>query len=269
MTQVFVTADKLERNGRFIDLRFDLQNPEKGQALYKESHINGAIFWDLEFDLSDMRKKEGRHPLPDKQVLQNLFEQSGLSYNEAIYIYDQGGAPFASRAWWILRYAGFKYVYVVNGGFESLVEAGFETTTEVPHFERTELTLQWNDTIFANRVDVKRIVDGQVKATLLDARSVGRYRGDFEPNDPIAGHIPTAKNFDWEQLRDGNLIVANNELFKVVSKEESIVVYCGSGVTATPLYTILEEAGYKNIRLYAGGYSDWLAEHEIELGENK
>ncbi|MEK4229114.1 sulfurtransferase [Solibacillus sp. FSL H8-0538] len=268
MTKVFVTPDRLERNGRFIDTRFDLQNPMQGQALYEKSHIKGAIFWSLERDLSDMKKNGGRHPLPEKQVLQNLFEKSGLSYDEAIYIYDQGGAPFATRAWWILKYAGFQHVYIVNGGYEGLVVAGFETTTEVPHFKKTALSLQWNEDIYASRLDVKRIVEGKEFATLLDARAAGRYRGEFEPLDPVAGHIPTAKNFDWEQLKDGKQLVANKELLNKVSKDEEIVVYCGSGVTATPVYTILTEAGYKNIRLFVGGYSEWVANYEVEVGEN-
>ena len=269
MTTVFVTPDKLERNGRFIDARFDLQDVHAGEQLYKQSHIKGAVYWDLERDLSDMTKTDGRHPLPEQDLLQQLCEQAGLQSSDVIYVYDQGGAPFASRVWWILKYAGFEHVYIVNGGFDAIVKAGFETETEIPTFTKTNLVLNWNETILASRTDVKRVVDHKAKVALLDARAAGRYRGEFEPLDPVAGHIPTAKNFDWEQLKDGQKLVVTPELLAKLSKEEEIIVYCGSGVTATPVYSVLIEAGYKNVKLYAGGYSDWVAKYPIEVGENE
>lgn len=269
MTKVFVTADKLERNGRFIDTRFDLNQPDMGQKLYNESHIEGAIYWDLDRHLSDMTKEDGRHPLPDKKDLQTLFEAAGLNYQDAIYIYDQGAAPYATRAWWILKYAGFPHVYVVNGGYDALVNAGFNQTSEIAPYAASTLELVWNDKIYSSRADVKRIVEGKSTATLLDARSAARYRGEVEPIDPIAGHIPTAKNFDWEQLREGKYLVVNPKLLEVVSKEEEIVVYCGSGVTAGPVYSALTHAGYENIRLYTAGYSDWVKHYPIETHMKK
>jgi thiosulfate/3-mercaptopyruvate sulfurtransferase len=268
VAQVFVTADKLERDGRFIDTRFDMQNPELGLQTYVQSHIEGAIYWDLDKNLSDMTKKEGRHPLPDKYQLQQLFEQAGLQNNDAIYIYDQGASPFATRAWWMLKYAGFEHAYIVNGGYDALVAAGFNTSTEIPHYIPTKLDIKWNDSILVTRSEVLDIVEGNHQATLLDARANGRYKGEFEPLDPIAGHIPTAKNYDWEQLKDQSGFVITSSLLEKVSKEDEIVVYCGSGVTATPVYSVLVEAGYKNIKIYMGGYSDWIQHHTIETGEN-
>lgn len=125
---IFVAANKIERNGRFIDARYNLANSALGQELYEQGHMEGAIHWDLSNDLSDMTKSEGRHPLPSKEQLQALLEKSGLQLNDAIYIYDQGASPFATRAWWVLHYAGFKYAYIVNGGFEALKVAGFSVT---------------------------------------------------------------------------------------------------------------------------------------------
>ena len=180
MPNVFVTADKLERTGRFIDTRFDMQNVELGRQLYDKGHIEGAIYWDLEHDLSDMTKTGGRHPLPDKQHLQALFEKHGLHYDDAIYIYDQGASPFATRAWWILKYAGFQHAYIVNGGYPALLDVGFTVTTELPTYSPSILTIQWNDSILMTQKDVLNIVDGKHNATLLDARAAGRYRGDFE-----------------------------------------------------------------------------------------
>ena len=268
MPQILVTADKIERNGRFIDTRFDMQDADFGKRLYEASHIEGAIYWDLDKDLSDMTKSDGRHPLPEKEQLQALFEKNGLQLNDAIYIYDQGASPYATRAWWILNYAGFKHAYVVNGGFEALKDAGFQLTNEVPTFKETKLELQWNDKILLKRKDVVDIVEGKKKATLLDARAAIRYRGEMEPIDPIPGHIPTAKNYDWEQLRENSKLVITSSLLDKVAKDEEIVVYCGSGVTATPLYTVLKEAGYENIKIYMAGYSDWVKHQPIEKGEN-
>lgn len=270
MGKVFVNASEIQKeHARFIDTRFDLQQKEWGQQVFKEGHIEGAVYWDLEKDLSDMTKSDGRHPMPSKEQLQNLFETAGLTYEHKIYIYDQGAAPFAPRAYWMLKYANFRNVFVVNGGFKTLKEEGFPITTENPTYTRSNVEIQWNESIYASRQDVKKIVEGKEQAILLDARAANRYRGEHEPLDKKAGHIPTAKNFDWEQLKKGNSLRVNEELLQKVKKEDEIIVYCGSGVTASPLYAILADAGYENLRLYVGSFSDWITQYEIEIGENK
>ncbi|RHW37660.1 sulfurtransferase [Lysinibacillus yapensis] len=268
MGTVFVSAEEAA-NGRLIDARFHLAEKDRGKQEFREGHIKGAIYWDLEENLSDMAKKEGRHPMPSKEQLQNLFEVSGLTYEDQIYIYDQGGEPFAARAWWMLKFANFPNVYIVNGGFQALKEAGLQVTDEVKEFQRSKLSLDWNEAIFAARNDVKKVVDGLDKATLLDARAGERYRGEHEAIDKVAGHIPTAKNFDWEQLKQDSELHGNAKLRETFDKEENIIVYCGSGVTASPLYAVLADLGYHHLRLYVGSYSDWILEHEIETGENK
>ncbi|MDN4493807.1 sulfurtransferase [Ureibacillus aquaedulcis] len=268
MGKVFVAAKDV-KEGRFIDTRYDLQDRNWGKQAFQNCHIQGAIHWDLEQDLSEMTKSEGRHPMPSKEQLQHLFEQSGLNYDDIIYIYDQGGAPFAARAWWMLKYANFPNVYIVNGGFEALKEAGKSVTAEKSNYDVTDLVLGWNDAIYSNRADVKNIVDGVQKAVLLDARSNERYRGENEPIDKVAGHIPTAKNFDWEQLKQGSELHANDQLVEKFKRDEEIVVYCGSGVTASPLYAILADSGYENLKLYVGSYSDWITQYEVETGENQ
>ncbi|MDI7741356.1 sulfurtransferase [Lysinibacillus fusiformis] len=268
MGKVFVAAQDI-KYGRLIDTRFNLQDREWGKQAFQNGHIQGAIYWDLEKDLSDMAKNDGRHPMPSKEQLQQLFEQAGLNYDDIIYVYDQGGAPFAARAWWMLKYAGFPKVYIVNGGYEALKEAGLAVSADAPDYEPTNLTITWNESIYSSRTDVKNIVDGHHKALLLDARSAERYRGENEPIDKVAGHIPTAQNFDWEQLKHGAELHANEQLFSKFNPNEEIVVYCGSGVTASPLYAILADSGYVNLKLYVGSYSDWITEYEVETGETK
>lgn len=267
MGNVFVTVEKVETPARFIDTRFNLTDALEGRKLYDKEHIAGAVYFDLEKDLSDMAKKEGRHPMPEKQQLHDLFETAGLSLGDRIYIYDQGGTPFAPRAWWMLTYAGFTNVKIVNGGFEALKQAGYATTSNKESFDRTQLIPNWQENIYANRDFVKAVVDGEKSSVLLDARAAIRYRGEHEPIDPVAGHIPTAKNYDWEQVKDGNHLVVADNLEAVISKDQEVVVYCGSGVTASPLYTVLKEAGYENVKLYVGSFSDWITEHEAATGE--
>lgn len=268
MGKVFVSAHEV-RSGRYIDTRFHLQDRLWGKKAFENGHIEGALYWDLERDLSDMAKNEGRHAMPSKNQLQQLFEQSGLKQDDLIYIYDQGASPFAARAWWMLKYANFPNVYIVNGGFEALKDAGHPVTAVETHFVPTKLAIEWNEAIYSSRANVKSIVDGVHKAVLLDARSEERYRGETEPLDKVAGHIPTAKNFDWEQLKQGSELHVNDQLIEKFSREEEIVVYCGSGVTASPLYAILAHSGYEKLKLYVGSYSDWITQFEVETGENK
>lgn len=269
MGKFIVQASEVTKEGRFIDTRFNLQDKSWGEKAFTESHIEGAIYWDLEKDLSNMSGTEGRHPMPTKEQLTNLFETAGLSLDDTIYIYDQGAAPFAARAWWMLKYANFPNVFIVNGGLNALIEEGFPVTSEVKEYAKSTLQLNWNENIYASREDVKRIVDGQEQATLLDARAAVRYRGEHETIDVKAGHIPSAKNFDWEQLKENNKLTANEQLLNRFEKDEEIVVYCGSGVTASPLYAVLADSGYTNVRLYVGSFSDWITQYEIETGENK
>lgn len=269
MAKVFVEPKEIKKeNARFIDTRFDLQNASWGQSVYNEGHIEGAIYWDLEKDLSDMSKKEGRHPMPSKEKLKRLFEKAGLTYSDNIYIYDQGAAPFSARAWYMLTYANFPNVFIVNGGIEKLIEEGFSLTKEIPTYPSTNLLLNWNESIFANHDDVKKVVDEKT-ATLLDARSNVRYRGDFEPIDKKAGHIPTAKNFDWEQLISDNTLKWNEKLLTKVKKDDAIIVYCGSGVTASPLYAMLQHKGFEKLKLYVGSFSDWIEYFDVETGDNE
>ncbi|KGA98922.1 thiosulfate sulfurtransferase [Alkalihalobacillus alcalophilus ATCC 27647 = CGMCC 1.3604] len=261
---VFINAGELPKEVRFIDTRFSLTDLSAGHKAYHNGHINGAIYWDLNQDLSDLSSKNGRHPLPSHEKLQKLFEKSGLKQEQVIALYDNGGEPYATRAYWLLKYAQFPHVYVVNGGFEALQKAGYAIDTAVPHYPETTLELKWAPTIYASREEVKKIVDGHISGVLLDAREEFRYRGESEPIDKIAGHIPSARNYFWAHLKDEQTLAPTEELQEIVSKDEQIVVYCGSGVTASPIYAALKEAGYEKVKLYVGSYSDWITAYEIE-----
>ena len=252
---------------RWVDTRFSLQDVHAGRKLYEQRHVKGAIYLDLEQDLSDMTKSTGRHPLPDKEAMQDLFESHGFDYGDHIAIYDQGGMPFAARAYWMFCYAGFPQVTLVREGFEALVDLGIDVTTVEPSYNKSTLSLQWNEDISSSRQQVKDISQG-TPGVLLDARSAARYSGEHEPIDKVAGHIPLARNLDWEvlkvdnQFKDIKDVLPEMEL--VVNKNEEITVYCGSGVTAAPMYAMLKEAGYPKVKLYVGSYSDWITQYPVE-----
>lgn len=259
--------DLPKQHVRYIDTRFDLANPQWGEEVYNQDHVQGAVYWHLEDHLSDMSRNEGRHPSPTKIQMQKLVEAAGLTYDDSIVIYDQGNAPFAARAAVLLLWAGFKDISIAREGYGKLrevlpIEGGFAWAP------KTNVDLVFNDSILASQEDVKE----QMKRneTLIDARSNERFTGVHEPIDAIAGHIPTAINMDWEQLKstDGLLpLEQSQKLFSHFSKESSIITYCGSGVTAAPLTLALLENGFTNTRLYSGSYSDWIQTNEIETSK--
>lgn len=260
-----VAIDKV----KWIDTRFSLQDSASGRKKFGVNHIEGAVYWHLEDDLSDMSIKQGRHPMPSKDSLTELFRNSGLQLDDEIIIYDDGGSPFAARAWWILQYAGFKKSFILLEGFEQIGSVGIPTTYELSTPPRSDVHPVWDEKTFASRKFIERTVSGETGNILLDARSSERYRGEVEPIDPVAGHIPGALNFDWERLkRDGQFSMDQQvaeQLALVVDKADNITVYCGSGVTAAPLYAMLKQNGYDNVNLYVGSYSDWISRDVIEV----
>ncbi|MFD1030828.1 sulfurtransferase [Metaplanococcus flavidus] len=268
--KVFIETLDTE-NYRWIDTRYELGKPESGKHLYDQEHIKGAIYWDLEKDLSDMASPEGRHPMPSHRQLEELVRASGLSADDNVVIYDQGGAPYAARAWWLLKYCGFENVYISKSGFRELKEKGADVTEQVPQFKPSEFVPDFNSSIYADRQYVKNIIKGEELGILLDARSPERYAGIEEPIDPVAGRIPGAHNFDWSQLVKGGKFDTETDFSAVAQAHEPVVVYCGSGVTAAPLYAMLAEKDHDSIRLYTGGYSDWItdAENEVEIDRGK
>lgn len=209
--------------------------------------------------------------MPEKLALTELFRNSGLSINDQIIIYDDGGSPFAARAWWLLQYAGFDKSFIALEGFQAIKEKGLPVDDVTPLPEPTLVAPEWDEKRYASKRFVEKTVAGETASKLLDARSAERYRGEQEPIDPIAGRIPGALNFDWELLKkDGTFNldeVVKEQLSNVVNPTEEVTVYCGSGVTAAPLYAMLVQNGYENVRLYIGSYSDWISTTEAEIAK--
>ena len=258
---------------KIIDCRFKLGDPEAGQSLYEQGHIPGAVYFDLEKDLSGaVGLHGGRHPLPSPDHLKNRLEEAGISNTSTLIAYDSKEGAFASRFWWLLKYLGHDKVYILNGGFESWLKAGYPETDVTSEYRKTVFTLKLKKDMLASYQEVKDFVqNGDSNTVLIDSREERRYLGIEEPIDRIPGHIPYAINKPWMEGFENGVFKPKSEQeerFADIPKDKAIIVYCGSGVTATPNYIALQAAGYSNVRLYAGSYSEWVSyeENPIEKG---
>ncbi len=246
-----------------IDCRFSLADAELGQKQYQESHITGAFYFDLNRDLaSPVDKHGGRHPLPNIAELADTLSAIGIDFqNTLVVVYDDSRLAFAARLWWLLRYMGHSNkVAVLDGGFSGWKAAGYPVTNILPEPREgkfvPELRSDWIVDIEA--VKTRKDLPGIV---LVDSRENDRYLGLREPIDPIAGHIPGAVNYPWQDVTDeGGEVRSPSEQKQRWSELETdaeIMVYCGSGVTACVNLLSLEIAGIPNAKLYPGSWSDW------------
>lgn len=258
---VFIKTIDTE-NLKWIDARFSLKDSRAGKEMYETEHVIGAVYWDLEKDMSDMTAREGRHPMPSDEQITQLIQQSGLTRQDTIVVYDQGGAPFAARAWWLLKYAGFENVSISQLGFEALKQQGIAVSSAAPTVKKTNEILQFKHELFADQTYVKKVIKGEELGVLVDARSAERFAGREEPIDPVAGRIPGARNLDWEQFVSNGEFQFDDDFSQVVQPHEPTVVYCGSGVTAAALYAVMTEKGYDQVKLYMGSFSDWITDNE-------
>lgn len=273
VNQEWLLEQLANKDVKIVDCRFSLSKPDEGERLYKESHIPGANFFDLEKQLSaPVSKHGGRHPLPDIEQFRHEIEQAGIENTKTVVAYDGGEGAFASRFWWLLTYIGHDKVYVLNGGFKGWVEAGYSTTKEVPKPESAQYKVSIRKEMLATYEEIKEIVANKKKSPILiDSREKARYLGKEEPIDKIPGHIPGAMHKFWAEGLENGFFKGSEEQkkrFAELDQKEPIIVYCGSGVTATPNYIALKIAGYQNVKLYAGSYSDWVSysDNPVEKG---
>jgi thiosulfate/3-mercaptopyruvate sulfurtransferase len=261
----------LHEQVRVIDCSFSLGNSEKGRQEYEKSHIPGAIYFDLEKDLSGAAEKHGgRHPLPNIDDFIQKLEQAGIDERTTVIAYDQGEGAFAARFWWLLQYLGHEKVYVLDGGFRGWTEVNYPITSEVPTFNRAAFKTNMNHEVLASMEEVREVSRGQDPHTILiDSREERRYLGLEEPIDKKTGRIPGALNKPWfEGLSAGYYKPADvqKQRFVDISPESQIIVYCGSGVTAAPNFLSLKAAGFEKVKLYLGSFSDWISYDENEIG---
>lgn len=256
-----------------VDCRFALGKPESGRAAYEESHIPRAVYLDLEKDLSSpITRHGGRHPLPDMDQLAKRLGQSGIQKSSRVVIYDDQGGAMASRLWWLLKYTGHEQAYVLDEGFTAWKNASYPVTDEQPIVIPVpyDINLKPDKLVL---VDEVRAASQHGNKILIDSREPRRYAGAEEPLDAKAGHIPGAVNCFWKGVLDdaGHWKDAGalRKHFSDIPEDAEIIVYCGSGVTACPNVLALEEAGYGNVKLYAGSWSDWISyeENPVATGE--
>jgi thiosulfate/3-mercaptopyruvate sulfurtransferase len=250
---------------RLFDCRHDLMKPELGEALYRESHIPGALFASLDRDLSAPKNgRNGRHPLPDPEVFAQWLSSVGLEPTDRVVCYDAGNGAMAARLWWLLRWMGHEDVSVLDGGFAKWVKEGRAVTSEVPTYPASNYPSEYNENWTVSHRSIQRNLTGTF---LLDARAPARWRGEQEPIDPEAGRIPGAKNrFNMDNVNADGTFKSPEQLREELQKAifnrnpAEVVHYCGSGVAACHNLLAMEIAGLPGGRLYAGSWSEWIAD---------
>lgn len=245
-----------------VDCRFALTDSELGYRQYQMSHIPGAHYLDLNKDLSrPVERHGGRHPLPDASELANKLAAIGVNFQETLVVaYDDSRLAFAARLWWLLRYLGHDQVALLNGGWAAWQAAGYPVTDALPTAVSGTFVPQLRQEWVLNIDQVKARKD-LPEVVLVDSRESDRYLGKHEPIDPIAGHIPGAINYPWQDVTDAqgylHSIEEQKQRWLDVEQKAEVLVYCGSGVTACVNLFSLELAGIHTGKLYAGSWSDW------------
>lgn len=256
-----------------VDCRSDLADRDAGRRRYETAHIPGAIHLKLEYDLSDPKTETtGRHPLPDVAVFQQRLGEWGLGSEQQVVVYDDAGGAYASRLWWMLRYLGHEAAALLDGGFPRWQREGRPTRGGVETRSPARFVGAVNEAWQATLAEVERM--GRYK--LVDSRAPARFRGEQETLDPVAGHIPGAVNYFYQDnlAKDGAFLPAPQvraQLERVLggTPPEQTVFYCGSGVTACLNVLAMEHVGLKGSRLYVGSWSEWItgAERPVARGD--
>ncbi|MGZ5179994.1 MAG: sulfurtransferase [Ramlibacter sp.] len=261
-----------------FDCSFDLMNPAAGEEQYHQAHIPGAVYAHLDTALSDQGIVEpdgthhphadaasgGRHPLPSREKFAMWLSRVGFANDMQAVVYDRQNANYCGRLWWMLKWAGHEAVAVLDGGWQAWQAAGGETAAgdEPAHFQSN----------FNLGAPLRRLVStaevqgalGSGRQTLVDARAPARFRGEVEPLDPVAGHIPGALNRPFAQNLDAQgrfkspaQLKADFDALLQGRDPATVVHHCGSGVSAVPNLLAMEVAGFAPTGLYAGSWSEW------------
>ena len=265
-----ISANQLEEvinNGENVllcDCRFDLVDPLIGKKSYEESHIPGAIYVDLDKDLSGAKNgSNGRHPLPSPEAWAQTKARLGISPNTLVVAYDKQGSVYASRLWWMLKSTGHANVQVLDGGLDAW-NGPMGTIPRVP----TPCSQAIGVMPYAGLVLVDEVVSNlqTQKNKIIDARAEDRFHGQNETLDPVGGHIPSAMNRFFKNNLNATAFKTPEQLFKEFSeflgpiKASKVIHQCGSGVTACHNLLAMELAGFKGSRLYAGSWSEWCSD---------
>ena len=271
MPSTLITAAELnphlgDARWAVVDCRFSLDDCERGRRDYEQAHIPGAVYAHLDHDLSGEKVpgKTGRHPLPEVQSFAQTLSAWGIDSDTQVVVYDDLGGSMAARLWWMLRWMGHCNVALLDGGWQSWLQTGLSVRgageSRTPkRFEPHEVPGAF---VSADEVEQYR---SDPRYLILDARSALRFRGEIEPVDAVAGHIPGAVSAPWEEnltpqgtfLSAELLHVRYSGLVKSVPAG-NVICYCGSGVTAAHDIVAISHAGLGMARLYPGSWSEWI-----------
>jgi len=257
-----------------VDCRSDLADLDAGRRAYEAEHIAGAVFLDLDRDLAGpVLPTTGRHPLPDVEALSITLGELGISNSASVVVYDGGNGALAARAWWVLRWLGQESVYLMDGGFAHWKSLGLPCEDDVPARTPCEYAAAADPSRIVTTSELASDPEYIARMNLLDARDAPRFRGEQEPIDPVAGHIPGAVSAPFARFvnSDGTwrpLAERERILEEMLGRDREIewCVMCGSGVTACHLAISGLEAGYSEPRLYVGSWSEWILDPGRPIG---
>ena len=251
-----------------MDCSFDLTNPAAGRQQFESAHIPGSVYVDLDEHLSDKagadRASGGRHPLPSRETFARTLRSLGLGADMQAVVLDRQGANYCGRLWWMLKWCGHEAVAVLDGGLQAWQAAGggVETGPSSPVAEGSFLLRPSRAEVLGAQAVARQL--GHPGLTVIDARGAARFRGEVEPLDPVAGHIPGALNRPFtENLGPNGLFKSPDQLRAEFEQllagrdPASVVHQCGSGVTAIPNLLAMEIAGLGRTALFAGSWSEW------------
>ena len=266
MTATLISAPELyanltDPNVRMVDCRFDLAAPMAGEEAYRVSHVPGAVYAHLDHYLSGPPVTDnGRHPLPSPARLRDVFGRLGIRANTTeVVAYDAAGGGFAAaRLWWLLRYLGHERVRVLDGGWQRWLAGMYPIAAGIQPSAATDFHGE------PRQARVVALAEVPTIAQLVDAREPRRYRGDIEPIDPRAGHIPGARNHFWQHNLDADGCFLAPEALREAFQQSlgtlpttATVFYCGSGVSACHNVLAQVHAGLPEPRVYCGSWSEW------------
>ncbi len=252
-----------------FDCSFDLMNPAAGPAQFAEAHLPGAVYMHLDHDLSDksgqgQAASGGRHPLPSREAFAQRLRERGFQAGMQAVVYERQGANFCGRLWWMLKWCGHEAVAVLNGGLAAWQSAGgpLASGAALSH-GHGNFALGPSRVPVASAHDVLKAL-GSGRQTVVDARATARFKGEVEPLDPVAGHIPGALNrpFTENFLPDGRFRPATElraafDTLLAGRPVSTVVHQCGSGVSAVPNLLAMEVAGLGRTTLFPGSWSEW------------
>ena len=260
-----------------IDCRFDLKNPDKGAEFYSAGHIPGAVYAHLDNDLAaPVTADTGRHPMPAPTDFEQTLRRLGVHRHSQVVAYDDAGGGLAARLWWMLRWMGHQRVAVLDGGYAAWQAAGLPVSEEPVAVTPGDFAGEPDHSRVITTAEVIDALAADSAFALVDARDARRFRGEIEPIDPVAGHIPGALNLPFDQnLGDGGRWRGRESVARAWQSLDGFdagapwAVMCGSGVTACHLALAAEIAGLAPPRLYAGSWSEWIRDPARPVGTTR